>query len=51
MLVDLVEENVSDASPEQYKTCVYRIVQEALNNCARHAYAKNVRVISIRRSG
>jgi signal transduction histidine kinase len=51
MLVDLVEENVSDALPEQYKTCVYRIVQEVLNNCARHAYAKNVRVISIRRSG
>jgi signal transduction histidine kinase len=45
MFVDLVEENVSDALPEQYKTCVYRIVQEALNNCARHAYAKNVRVI------
>jgi signal transduction histidine kinase len=24
---------------------VYRIVQKALNNCSRHAYAKNVRVI------
>jgi signal transduction histidine kinase len=51
MLVDVVEENVSDALPEQYEARVYRIVQEALNNCARHAYAKNVRVISIRRSG
>jgi signal transduction histidine kinase len=42
MLVDIVEENVSGALPEEYKTCVYRIVQEALNNCSRHAYAKNV---------
>jgi signal transduction histidine kinase len=45
MLVDIVEENVSDALPEDYKTCVYRVVQEALNNCSRHAYAKDVRVI------
>ncbi len=45
MLVDTVDENVSDNLPEEYKTCVYRIVQEALNNCSKHAYAKNVRVI------
>jgi signal transduction histidine kinase len=45
MLVDIVEKDVSDALPEEYKTCVYRIVQEALNNCSRHAYARNVRVI------
>jgi signal transduction histidine kinase len=45
MLVDAVEENVSDNLPEEHKTCVYRIVQEALNNCSKHAYAKNVRVI------
>ena len=34
-----------DNLPEEYKTCVYRIVQEALNNCSKHAYAKNVRVV------
>ena len=45
MLVDTVEENVSDNLPEEYRTCVYRIVQEALNNCSKHAYAKNVRVV------
>ena len=45
MLVDTVEENVSDDLPEEHKTCVYRIVQEALNNCSKHAYAKNVRVV------
>jgi signal transduction histidine kinase len=44
MLVDFVEENVSDSLPEEHKTCVYRIVQEALNNCSKHAYAKHVRV-------
>jgi signal transduction histidine kinase len=44
MLVDTVEENVSDDLPEDHKTCVYRIVQEALNNCSKHAYAKHVRV-------
>lgn len=25
--------------PDQHRTCVYRIVQEALTNCARHAHA------------
>ena len=44
MLVDTVEENVSDNLPEEHKTCVYRIVQEALNNSSKHAYAKNARV-------
>jgi signal transduction histidine kinase len=45
MLVDTVDENVSENLPEEYKTCVYRIVQEALNNCSKHAYAKTVRVV------
>lgn len=45
MLVATVDENVSENLPEEYKTCVYRIVQEALNNCSKHAYAKNVRVV------
>jgi signal transduction histidine kinase len=45
MVVDTVEENVSDNLPEDHKTCVYRIVQEALNNCSKHAYAKNVWVV------
>ena len=30
--------------PETHRTCVYRIVQEALTNCARHAQAKNIRI-------
>jgi signal transduction histidine kinase len=31
--------------PEEHKICIFRIVQEALNNCSKHAYAKNVRVV------
>ncbi|MBK5290181.1 MAG: sensor histidine kinase [Acidobacteriia bacterium] len=30
--------------PEIHRTCIYRIVQEALTNCARHAQAKNIRI-------
>lgn len=45
MLVDTVDENVSDNLPDEHRTCVYRIVQEALNNCSKHAYATNVRVV------
>ena len=32
------------ALPEAYRTCVYRAVQEALTNCARHAKASSIRV-------
>jgi len=44
MLVNIFSDNISDILPEEHKTCVYRIVQEALNNCSKHAYARNVRV-------
>jgi len=44
MFVETVSENVSDALPDEHRTCVYRIVQEALNNCSKHAYATNVKV-------
>jgi signal transduction histidine kinase len=30
--------------PEEHRTCVYRVVQEALTNSARHAGAKSIRV-------
>ena len=32
------------ALPDKHRTCVYRIVQEAMTNCIRHAQAKTIRV-------
>jgi signal transduction histidine kinase len=37
-------ENVSEKLPDEVKVCVYRVIQEALNNAQRHAHAKNVLV-------
>lgn len=42
--VDLSLRGELDTLPDHYRTCVYRIVQEALTNCARHAHAKRVEV-------
>lgn len=42
--VRLAAERVSEDLPEELKTCVYRIVQEALHNCVQHAGAHTVRV-------
>lgn len=35
----------TDNLPEEHKTCVYRLVQEALNNSARHGNARSVEVV------
>jgi len=35
---------ISEDLPDEYKTCMFRIVQEALRNTVRHAHAKTVRV-------
>jgi signal transduction histidine kinase len=44
MKVKVAAEDVGEDLPDDYRTCIYRIVQEALNNCARHAKATAVRV-------
>jgi signal transduction histidine kinase len=44
MAVTVDAEGVADDLPEDLKTCIYRVVQEALNNCARHACARSVRI-------
>jgi signal transduction histidine kinase len=31
--------------PDELKTCIYRVVQEALHNCARHSQARSVKVV------
>lgn len=33
-----------DSLPDEYRTCLFRVVQEALTNCGRHARAKRVLV-------
>lgn len=35
---------VSDDLPDEYKTCIYRVVQEALHNSSRHSHATAVRI-------
>ena len=42
--VKVAAEGVSEDLPEDHKTCIYRIVQEALHNCVQHSEAGMVRV-------
>jgi signal transduction histidine kinase len=42
--VELVMDGDFDALPDKHRTCVYRVVQEALTNCARHSQAQNIRI-------
>jgi signal transduction histidine kinase len=51
LAVTVEAENVADDLPEEHKTCIYRVVQEALNNCARHAFARSVRIEVVQESG
>jgi signal transduction histidine kinase len=44
MEVEVHSEMASEQLPDEIKICVYRLVQEALNNAATHASAKNARV-------
>jgi len=44
MDVSVAAELESDDLPDEYKTCIYRVVQEALHNCARHSDATTVRI-------
>ncbi len=44
MDVSVAAELDSDELPDEYKTCIYRVVQEALHNCARHSHATFVRI-------
>ena len=42
--VDLKMSGDFDRLPESHRTCVYRVVQEALTNCVRHADAHDIAV-------
>ena len=44
MDVSVAAELPSDDLPDEHKTCIYRVVQEALHNCSRHSRASTVRI-------
>jgi signal transduction histidine kinase len=48
--VDVQSEIVTDDLPDEYRICIYRLVQEALHNAVRHSGAKNAKV-TVRQSG
>jgi signal transduction histidine kinase len=45
MRVEVSADDVPDEFSDEHKTCVYRVVQEALHNCERHSQATLVRVV------
>lgn len=47
--VDVRAENISDTLSDPLKLCVYRMVQESLNNANHHAHAQNV-VVELKQS-
>ena len=42
--VDLRMDGDFDQLPDKHRTCVYRVVQEAMTNCVRHADARSIRI-------
>lgn len=43
--VKMIADELDDELPDANRTCIYRVVQEALNNCVKHSKAKEVRVV------
>jgi signal transduction histidine kinase len=42
--VSVAAPDLEQELPEEHKTCIYRVVQEALNNVVRHAQARAVQI-------
>jgi signal transduction histidine kinase len=49
--IKVTDENVPDSLPDAVRTCIYRVVQEALNNVARHSGATSASVNVRRQNG
>jgi signal transduction histidine kinase len=43
--VKMVADEIAEDLPDSHRTCLYRVAQEALNNCAQHSQATQVRVV------
>ena len=43
--VHVAAEETAGELPDEHKTCIYRVVQEALHNCVRHSHARSVKVV------
>ena len=43
--VHVAAEETAPELPDELRTCIYRVVQEALHNCARHSQARTVKVV------
>ena len=43
--VQVAADEAAGDLPDALKTCIYRVVQEALHNCARHSQARSVKVV------
>ena len=48
--VVVTADDTIDSLPDEHRTCIYRLVQEAVNNAVRHANARTVEV-SVRKEG
>jgi signal transduction histidine kinase len=51
MAVDIAADPFVDDLPEEHRTCIFRIVQEAIRNAARHSGASQVRVYLKEKAG
>ncbi len=51
LVVDVAADNVPENLSDEYKTSIYRVVQEALHNCEQHAHATHLRVTVRRQEG
>jgi len=45
LVVDVIDSEFADDLPEDHRTCIYRVVQEALHNCVKYAHARRVRIL------
>lgn len=44
LIVNIAASDLPEDLPDEHKTCIFRIVQEALHNATRHAEAQTVRI-------